>query len=128
MREQRSKFYRLMTEEQDTICIIRDYGGGVERSAAGAIARWIRVITLNYDFSREWCAPRSLVSKAASFGRSCSLSAVNFNPKPTQDFACLTTASARIFPSSTRKIKLVRTPSALGSGGSINNPPILLIP
>ncbi len=53
MREQRSKFYRLMTEEQDTICIIRNHVVGVERSAAGAIARWIRVITLNYDFSRE---------------------------------------------------------------------------
>jgi len=53
MREQRSKFYRLMTEEQTQFGIIRNHGVGVERSAAGAIARWIRVITLNYDFSRD---------------------------------------------------------------------------
>ncbi len=53
MREQRSKFYPPMTEEQDTICIVRNHGVGVERLAAGVIARWIRVITLNYDFSLE---------------------------------------------------------------------------
>jgi len=52
--------------------------------------------TLSYTFCRKLCAPRSLFNKAASLGRSCSLSAVNFTPIPAPDSACRTTASARI--------------------------------
>ncbi len=40
--------------------------------------------------------------------------------------ACLTTASARICPSCTRKCSLAWTPSAFGSGVSMNKPPMLM--
>jgi Domain of unknown function (DUF3303) len=82
--------------------------------------------SLNYDFTRQWWVPRSLLSKDASFGRSCSFRAINFKPSPTPDLAWRTMASARICPSCTRKCNLIRTPSALGRGDSRNNPPMLM--
>ena len=45
---------------------------------------------------RMCCARRSRVINAASLGRSCSVRAVNFNPKPVPARAWRTTASARI--------------------------------
>ncbi len=56
----------------------------------------------------------------------CSPSAVNLRPNPTLDLECLTTASARICPSCTRKCNLAWTPSSLDSGVSMNKPPMLM--
>src|SRR4029077_19575905 len=81
---------------------------------------------LNYDCPLDCFVALSLFSKAASFGRSCSLSAVNLNPSPTPDSARFTMASARICPSCTRKCSRVKTPAARGCGVSINSPPMLM--
>src|ERR1700752_936391 len=62
---------------------------------------------------------------AASFRRSCSITAVNFNPKPRPGTTCLTTASARICPSPTRKSTFVGEPTARGDRVSRNSPPRL---
>src|SRR5207344_2732473 len=53
---------------------------------------------------------RSLLINAARFGRSFSLTALNFNPSPPLGFTCRTTASARICPSWTRKCRLAFVP------------------
>ena len=65
-------------------CAVSRGGGGISRPA-----------TL-YQPPRMCCARRSRVINAASLGRSCSVRAVNFNPKPVPARAWRTTASARI--------------------------------
>jgi len=62
---------------------------------------------------------------AASFRRSCSITAVNLSPKPRPGTTCLTTASARICPSPTRKSTFVGEPIARGDRVSRNSPPRL---
>ena len=62
---------------------------------------------------------------AANFRRSCSVTAVNLSPKPRPGTTCLTTASARICPSPTRKSTLVGEPIVRGGVVSRNSPPRL---
>jgi hypothetical protein len=68
---------------------------------------------------------RSLISRAASFGRSFSLTAMNLSPTPAPGTAWRMTASARICPSWTRKSSLARTPAGLGLSVSMNSPAML---
>jgi hypothetical protein len=59
------------------------------------------------------------------WGRSPSLTAVNFRPSPHPGFTCRTTASALICPSWTRKSTLALEPTGLGLAVSTNRPPRL---
>lgn len=72
------------------------------------------------------CSRRRRVTNATSFGRSCSLSAVNFNPKPAPGLAWRTSASARICPSCTRKSRRVTAPVGCRKRVSMKSPPMLI--
>jgi len=67
----------------------------------------------------------SLFHRAASCGRSPSLTAVNFRPSPRPGFTCRTSAAALICPSWTRNSSSVFSPTTLGFRVWINRPPRL---
>lgn len=69
---------------------------------------------------------RSLLIRAASFGRSSSMTATKCSPTPLSGFACRTAASALICPSGTRKVSWLTAPMDLGLAVSINRPPVLM--
>lgn len=58
-------------------------------------------------------------------GRSCSVMAVNFSPHPWSGTLCITTASARICPSCTKKSTLIEVPTARTVRVFRKNPPRL---
>jgi hypothetical protein len=69
---------------------------------------------------------RILAIKAARYGRSSSLKALNLSPIPVPETACRTMASARTCPSRTRKLRLTVVPWAVCLGVSMNKPPKLI--
>src|SRR5882724_2801768 len=71
-------------------------------------------------------AARILAIKAARYGRSSSLTALNLSPIPVPETACRTIAWARTCPSRTRKLRLTVVPSAVRLGVSIDKPPKLI--
>src|SRR6266436_4812149 len=73
-----------------------------------------------------WGTARILAIKAARYGRSSSLTALNLSPIPVPGIACRTIASARTCPSRTRKLRRTDVPSAVRLGVSINKPPELI--
>lgn len=80
----------------------------------------------DYGLPRERDGDRSLVSNAARRGESCSVTAVNWNPRPLPDSKCRTIASVRIWPSWTRKSSLALVPTGRGLlGAARNRPPAL---
>src|SRR5713226_719389 len=79
----------------------------------------------DYSLLREQDGFRSLASNAARCAKSCSVTAVNFNPSPLPGSECRTTASALICPSCTRKSSLAFIPTGRGVGVSMNIPPEL---
>lgn len=81
----------------------------------------------NYALPGKCWVLRRRVISAAKLGRSCSMSAVNFNPSPAPGFAWRTTASARIWPSATRKSIRARVPKARVCGVSMKSPPMLML-
>src|SRR2546425_1422489 len=81
--------------------------------------------TYNHGFPGNLDGLPSLVINAARRGESCSVSAVNFSPRPPEDFACRTRASALIGPSGTRKSILAFSPTGFAFDVAMHKPPAL---